>query len=183
MAVHAYYSRSTIIVVSMEIEDQQMHSSAALMGSARSKTLHHYSHCSFMPSIITLITQPASGDESPLPQKLLLFLPSAACIEVIVPPILLDHEWRLRQAQAYDTLTDLRGHLKVRAYVYRYKDQNLHGQQEILRSCDVVNSIKGKIKVDAAHYCAAYTALTTLSGALSKLDFRVLLLPIGDCVA
>ncbi|TFK78039.1 hypothetical protein K466DRAFT_607387 [Polyporus arcularius HHB13444] len=133
-----------------------------------------------MPSIVTILTQPTSGDESPLPQKLPLLLPSAACIEVIVPPVLLEHEWRLRQAQAYDALTDLRGHLEVRAYVYRYKDQNLRGQREILRSRDVVNGIEGKIKLDAARYRAAYSALTTLSGALSKLDWRGSLQPLLD---
>ncbi|KAI0685039.1 hypothetical protein C8T65DRAFT_712813 [Cerioporus squamosus] len=168
-AVHNYYSASTIIVVGMEIEDQQrklLADSAALSAHPtdlqHAKLLEHQNALQrridgwrkiqnlFMPSIVTLITQPASGDKSPLPQKLPLFLPSAVCIEVIVPPVLLDHEWRLRQAQAYDALTDLHGHLE------------------------------GKIKMDAAHYRAAYTALTTLSGSLSKLDWRGYLQPLLD---
>ena len=125
-----------------------------------------------MPAVVTLIAQDGTIGDSLLPQNLPLLLPSGACTDIVVPPILLEHEWRLRQAQALDALTDLRGHLEVRAYVYRYKDQHVRGQRETLRSRDIVNGIESKIKLDASRYRTAYSALTALSGALCKLDWR-----------
>ncbi|KAI0689311.1 hypothetical protein C8T65DRAFT_700284 [Cerioporus squamosus] len=198
-AVHEYYSASTIVVVGMEIEDQQrkLLTDSSALGSyptdmQRAKLIERQNALQrridgwrkiqnlFMPSVVTLITQAGSGDDSPLPQRLPLFLPSAACIEVVVSPCLLNHEWRMRQAQAYDALTDLRGHLEVRAYIYQYKDQHVRGQREITRSRDIVNGIEAKIKLDAARYRAAYIALTTLSGALSKVNWRGPLQPLLD---
>ena len=128
----------------------------------------------FMPAVVTLLCKPSAVNDSPLPQNLPLLLPSAACTDILVPRILLDHEWRLWEAQALDALTDLRGHLEVRAYVYRYKDEQVRGQRETLRSRDIVNGIEGKIKLDTSRYRAAYRALMTLSGALCKLDWRQL---------
>ncbi|RPD56280.1 hypothetical protein L226DRAFT_469306, partial [Lentinus tigrinus ALCF2SS1-7] len=200
-AVHDYYSASTIIIVGMEIEDQQRKLLAdhTALGAnptdlQRAKILERQNALQrridgwrkiqnlFMPSVVTLVSQQSSSDpqDSPLPQKASLFLPSSACIEVTVPHILLDHEWRLREAQALDALTDLRGHLEVRAYVYRYKDQHLRGQRETLRSRSIINSIENKIKMDASCYRAAYSALTTLSGALAKVNWRGSLQPLLD---
>ncbi len=131
----------------------------------------------FMPTVTTLIEHP---DDSPLPQDLALFLPSRACTQVVVPRVLLEQEWRLRQAQAYDALTDLRGHLEVRAYIYRYKDQQVRGQREGLRSNDIVHGIENKLKIDKLRYRAAYSALTTLAAALAKYDWRGSLQPLND---
>lgn len=125
-----------------------------------------------MPAVVTLICQYGTTGDSPLPQNLPLLLPSAACTDIVVPRILLEHEWRLREAQALDALTDLRGHLEVRAYVYRYKDQQVRGQRETLRSRDIVNGIESKIRLDTSRYRAAYGALMALSGALCKVDWR-----------
>ena len=93
---------------------------------------------------------------------------------------ILQREFRLREAQALDALTDLRGHLEVRAYVYRYKDQHVRGQRETLRSRDVVNGIEAKIKLDTSRYRAAYTALNTLSGILNTHDWRASLRVLND---
>ncbi len=133
-----------------------------------------------MPGVSTLIAQPSHADDFILPQNLPLFLPSAACAEVTVPRTLLDQEWRLREAQAYDALTDLRGHLEVRAYIYGYKDQHVRGQREGLRSNDIVEGIEDKLKVDKARYRVAYSAMTTLAAALGKLDWRGTLQPLND---
>ncbi len=134
----------------------------------------------FVPAVATLITQPDDADDIALPQNLPLFLPSSACIQVNVPRTLLDHEWRLREAQALDALSDLRGHLEVRAYIYRYKDHHVRGQRDGLRSRDIVNGIDNKIKMDALRYRAAYAALATLAAALGKLDWRGSLQPLHE---
>ena len=133
-----------------------------------------------MPTVATLIMQPDNVDDVALPQNLPLFLPSMACTQISVPRTLLDQEWRLRQAQALDALTDLRGHLEVRAYIYSYKDRHMRGQRESLRSRDIVNSVDSKIKMDAARYRSAYAAMTTLSAALGKVDWRAGLQPLND---
>ncbi len=134
----------------------------------------------FMPGVTTLIARPSHADESVLPQNLPLFLPSAACPEITVARTVLDQEWRLRQAQAYDALTDLRGHLEVRAYIYGYKDQHVRGQREGLRSNDIVHGIEDKITTDKTRYRAAYSAMTTLAAALGKVDWRGTLQPLND---
>lgn len=133
-----------------------------------------------MPAVATLFARPENVDDSSLPQNLPLFLPSTACTQIIVARSLLDHEWQLRQAQAFDALTDLRGHLEVRAYIYSYKDQHVRGQRESLRSRDIVNSVDSKIKLDASRYRTAYSALMTLSAALGKSDWRCGLQPLND---
>ncbi|KAI0690347.1 hypothetical protein C8T65DRAFT_588017, partial [Cerioporus squamosus] len=196
--LHEYYSSSTMIVIGIGIEDQQHKlraDSAALSASPtdlqRAKILERQNALQrrvdgwrgvqqlFIPSVATLVAQPRA-DDSILPQDHPLFLPSTACTWVTIPQLLLEHEWRLREAQAYDALTDLRGHLEVRAYLYRYKDEQVRGQKEITRSHDVIHGIDSKIKLNTSRYRAAYTALTTLSAALSKIDWRGSLQPLND---
>ncbi|RPD53249.1 hypothetical protein L226DRAFT_576495 [Lentinus tigrinus ALCF2SS1-7] len=198
-ALHQYYSSSTLVVVGMEIEDQQrkLLADSSALGAhptdlQRAKILERQNALQrridgwraiqelFMPGIATLIERPSHVDASSLPQNLPLLLPSTACVHIIVPNVLLTHEWRLRLAQAFDALTDLRGHLEVRAYVYRYKDHHVRGQRESLRSRDIVNGIEDKIKMDASRYCAAYSTLTTLSAALGKQDWRGSLQVLND---
>ncbi|KAI0693244.1 hypothetical protein C8T65DRAFT_711224 [Cerioporus squamosus] len=181
--LHEYYSSSTMIVIGIEMEDQQRKlraDSAALSASPtdlqRAKILERQNTLQrrqlFIPS--------PCADDSILPQDHPLFLPSTACTRVTIPQLLLEHEWRLWEAQAYDALTDLRGHLEVRAYLYRYKDEQVRGQKEITRSHDVIHGIDSKIKLNTSRYRAAYTALTTLSAALGKIDWRGSLQPLND---
>ncbi|TFK77860.1 hypothetical protein K466DRAFT_449601, partial [Polyporus arcularius HHB13444] len=89
-------------------------------------------------------------------------------------------EFRLRQAQALDALTDLRGHLEVRAYIYGYKDQHVRGQREGNRSHDVIHGIANKIKLATSRYRAAFTALTTLSNVLGDHSWRISLRVLND---
>ncbi|RDX41714.1 hypothetical protein OH76DRAFT_1459063 [Lentinus brumalis] len=197
--IHEYYSSSTLIVVGMEIEDQQRKLIADISNLGahptdlqRAKVLERQNALQrridgwraiqqlFMPAVATLFAQPTHPDPSSLPQNLPLFLPSTACPRISVARVLLEHEWALRQAQAYDSLTDLRGHLEVRAYIYKYKDQNMRGQRDGLRSRDIVNSIESKLKMDALRYRTAYMAMTTLSAALGKTDWRGGLQPLNE---
>ena len=134
----------------------------------------------FIPGIAILLPDRSITHDSTLPQLLPLLLPSAACTDITVDHAILHHEFRLREAQALDALTDLRGHLEVRAYVYRYKDQHVRGQRETLRSRDIVNGIEAKIKLDVSRYRAAYSALNTLSSVLSTHDWRASLRVLND---
>ncbi len=134
----------------------------------------------FVPGMATIL--PESGDEgdSCLPQELPLLLPSAACTQIAIPATSMQHEFRLRRAQALDALADLRGHLEVRAYIYGYKDQHVRGQRKGNRSNDVVHSIEGKIKLATSRYHAAFTALTTLSNVLGDHGWRLSLRVLDD---
>ncbi len=127
-----------------------------------------------------MLAQPSNVDESLQAHEVPLHLPSAACTQASVSSVLLTHEFRLRQAQAYDALADLRGHLEVRAYVFRYKDQHVRGQREHGRSIDIIKGIEGKIKMDAHRYRTAYAALMTLATALGKTDWRATLQPLNE---
>ncbi|RDX44819.1 hypothetical protein OH76DRAFT_1538089, partial [Lentinus brumalis] len=186
-ALHEDYSASTFVVAGLEIEDHQRKLKAdfAALGDhstdlARAKVLERQNALRrkidtwrgvqevFVPGIVSVLAQPSNVDESLQAHEVPLHLPSAACTQASVSSVLLTHEFRLRQAQAYDALADLRGHLEVRAYVFRYKDQHVRGQREHGRSIDIIKGIEGKIKMDAHRYRTAYAALMTLAMLRSR---------------
>ena len=57
-----------------------------------------------------------------------LRLPSSLHLRSACLPILQQHEFRLREAQAYEALDELRDHLRLRSHMYKYKDENIVGQ-------------------------------------------------------
>ncbi|KAI0747825.1 hypothetical protein C8Q80DRAFT_1316398 [Daedaleopsis nitida] len=122
----------------------------------------------FMPSVVTIQVQ--SGAVTPYQADLLLL--SAACTRITIPPVLLEHEWELRRAQAYDALTDLRARLELRAHMYHYKDRFVRGQREGTRSNALLQSIESKKNTNVARYRAAFAALEVLSAALGKTHWR-----------
>ncbi|KAG1837617.1 hypothetical protein F4604DRAFT_1885698 [Suillus subluteus] len=61
-----------------------------------------------------------------------LFLPSSLSHRVLCDDRLLEHEWELCQAQAYDTLNDLRTVLNLQYHLYKYKDTFIQGQGALL---------------------------------------------------
>ena len=77
-------------------------------------------------------------------------------------------EWRLRYAQAFDALSDLRGHLEVRTHLYKFKDRFVRGQRANTRSQTIIKAVDNKIKADAERYNAAYDALRALVHPLQK---------------
>ncbi|KAI1784420.1 hypothetical protein LXA43DRAFT_901665, partial [Ganoderma leucocontextum] len=140
---------STPIVVGLELEDQQRRLRADLAGL---------------------------GEATLQAQNTTLFLPSAVCARHVVSTALLNHEWRLREAQAHDALSDLRRHLEVRAYVF--KDTHGRGEREDTRS--KTNSIQAKLALNTERYRAAFTALCMVAIPLGKTNWQSYLQKLED---
>ncbi|TFK88753.1 hypothetical protein K466DRAFT_488291 [Polyporus arcularius HHB13444] len=118
----------------------------------------------------------AANEDASLAYNMPLLLPSAATTLSDRP--LLDLEWRLRYAQAFDALGDLRGHLEVRAHLYKFKDRFARGQRANTRSHTIIKTVDAKIDGDAERYRAAYGALKALAVPLVKTDWQSRLQPL-----
>ncbi|KAI0684985.1 hypothetical protein C8T65DRAFT_712842 [Cerioporus squamosus] len=112
----------------------------------------------------------AANKDASLAYNMPLLLPSAAT--TLSDRRLLDLEWRLRYAQAFDALGDLCGHLEVRAHLYKFKDRFARGQRANTRSNTIIKSVDAKIDADAERYHVAHGALKTLAVPLVKLDWQ-----------
>ncbi|KAG1813923.1 uncharacterized protein BJ212DRAFT_1447709 [Suillus subaureus] len=82
------------------------------------------------------------------------------------------YEWELQQAQAYDTLDDLCRHLQLRSHLYKFKANQLCGQQANTRAAGVLAKVELSIKTDAEQYHQAWTALVILGNILQEHSWR-----------
>ncbi|TFK80129.1 hypothetical protein K466DRAFT_504425 [Polyporus arcularius HHB13444] len=131
----------------------------------------------YMPGVAAERARFLAADENAsLAYNVPLILPSAAT--TVSTRTLLNHEWRLRYAQAFDALGDLRGHLEVRAHLYKFKDRFARGQRANTRANTIIKAVDAKIDADAERYRAAYGALRTLAIPLVKTDWQARLLPL-----
>ena len=83
-----------------------------------------------------------------------------------MPAVLLEHEFSLRQAQAYDALADLRDCLEVLKYLEGFMvstAQPVNGGLSMLASM-----VRAKIRLVVERYQAAYAALRQLDSVLHK---------------
>lgn len=120
------------------------------------------------------------GGSSEEAHDIALLLPSAVCGTVKVNKKLLKFEWRLRFAQAHDTLHQMRRHLLLRTHMYRFKDRYGHGQRHHTRSLGAIKLLQGKIDAEAARYREHYSALTQLAGTLVNVGWEESLRPLQD---
>ena len=116
------------------------------------------------------------------PQDLPLYLPSTLPVRTACSTKLQQYEFRLREAQAYEALEDVRQHLRLRTHLYKYKDKNVTGQHANTRSQNLINSVQGKVGASAATYTRARNALTKLSPLFGEVGWRskLLVLEPGD---
>ena len=93
-----------------------------------------------------------------------LFLPSVIHTELSLPDdrYLLEYELRLREAQAYDTLAELRGYLGLIAYMdarfQKYPDVDRAERAKL-----VVDIVQAKIALGVIRYRSIYAAITRLA--------------------
>ncbi len=120
----------------------------------------------------------AATESASVPFNIPLLLPSATVGSTVCTPALMELEWRLRYAQAFDALADLRGHLEVRSHLYKFKDRFARGQRANTRAMTVVKQADAKIAADAARYRAAYAALCALAVPLGKIGWAAHLSPL-----
>ncbi|KAG6809667.1 hypothetical protein H0H92_015232, partial [Tricholoma furcatifolium] len=83
----------------------------------------------YMPAVVALRridTMTAHSKTTPPPvHEYPLWLPSSIHSKVPFDSHLADIEWELRVAQAHEALEDLRRHLQIRSYLFKFKDQNV----------------------------------------------------------
>ncbi|GBE83266.1 hypothetical protein SCP_0503140 [Sparassis crispa] len=99
---------------------------------------------------------------------MVLYLPSELPSGTLCDPRVQRYELRLRTAQAYDALDELRRHLRVHAHLYKFKDRFVHGQRYLTRAKTVIARVQDKINADAARYHRAYSAINSWATLLHE---------------
>lgn len=112
-------------------------------------------------------TSPSSSSTSGQPEDAEIWLPSHIPTlhhDIVCMSGLPDIEVRLREAQAYDALDKVRNTLKVKSRMIEFKNRNVRGQREGLKSRSVIDSIHEKARLAAERYRRARIAKMFLSG-------------------
>jgi hypothetical protein len=126
----------------------------------------------YMPSIAVLMckldedlpTHPVPPQTQDLP----LFLPSELDGRVSCSLKLKEYEWRLRFAQAYDTLDELRDQLHIRMHMWKDKQQNARGVAAHTHVQNALAHQEERITAAAHKYRVARKALKNLAHDLDK---------------
>ncbi|KAL1948716.1 hypothetical protein VTO73DRAFT_10522 [Trametes versicolor] len=199
-ALHEKLSESGVVIAGIELQDQQIrlkadcvaiHLHATDLQRARIQERQNVLRRRidawagiqqlYMPAVASRRARMMSeSEEASLSYNIPLLLPSAAYPVSPCSATLLDHEWRLRYAQAFDSLDDLRGHLEVRTHLYKFKDRFARGQRPNTRAMSIIKAVESKITIDATRYRIARAALYNLCGVLRKLDWQDHLRPLAD---
>jgi hypothetical protein len=74
-------------------------------------------------------------------------------------------EEKLRTAQCYDALEGIRHVLKIKSRLIKFKQKNVRGQKEGLRSRAIIDKVHHRARATAAKYRAARAAKLLLSGS------------------
>ena len=114
------------------------------------------------------------------PHLIPLWLPSQINGRVPVDTSLVNIEWKLRHAQAYESRDSLRHYLQVRAYLYKFKDRFVWGQGANTRARNAISGVQAKIDAAAAEYRVAYGALLLLSSQVLDFGWKDELLLLKD---
>ncbi|KAF8176874.1 hypothetical protein K438DRAFT_1588036 [Mycena galopus ATCC 62051] len=120
-----------------------------------------------LPQWIARQNPPVSARDSSKPETIKIHLPSslpAADRDAICTPGLVAQEESLRNAQAHDSLRDLRRGLRTRTFAHRFKRQHLSGQGMYTKSRSLLDGIESSIREAASRYRAARAALFALRG-------------------
>lgn len=83
-----------------------------------------------------------------------------------IDPRLLELEWKLRLAQAYESLDQIRHHLQIRTHVFKFKDRFVRGQGANTRARGAISTIQANIDSNCDTYRVARSALVSLGNAL-----------------
>ncbi|KAG6914117.1 hypothetical protein DXG01_002336 [Tephrocybe rancida] len=123
----------------------------------------------------------AAAKKKPLtPYTLSLFLPSQIGSKLPVLPHLVEVEWKLRIAQAYEALDALRHNLQIWAHLFKFKDRFIRGQHANTRARGAIDTVQARIDAAASEYRAAHKALDSLSTVSGDTSWRAQLLPLQD---
>ncbi|KAF7972344.1 hypothetical protein HWV62_18114 [Athelia sp. TMB] len=121
----------------------------------------------YMPGVSVIRTRDeqatAAKSKAVEPFDIPLHLPSALSRRLRTSPKLFIYEFRLRTAQAYEALEELRRHLRLRTHIFHFKDRNVPGQRANTRSQNLVTRAQTKINASAAKYKRARASLHSIS--------------------
>jgi hypothetical protein len=109
-----------------------------------------------------------------------LYLPSAVKQRAGCTTQLRDYEFRLRQAQAFDALNEIRQGLRLRSQLWKFKTSFERGQRPNTRARGVIERCNHKIKLAAAKYHAAYSALRSLDKYVDVVGWDIQLRKLED---
>ncbi|KAJ6542094.1 hypothetical protein DFH09DRAFT_929200 [Mycena vulgaris] len=121
--------------------------------------------------------KPVAGD---LVQDIPLLLPSALDVEVPCLRELQSFEFRLREGQAHEALYEMRHQLLIRTHEYKYKDHNLRGVRDGMRSNAKIEGIENQITRATATYRVARKALEVLGARLGEVAWEMVLKVLHD---
>ncbi|KAJ7147717.1 hypothetical protein C8R43DRAFT_1129633 [Mycena crocata] len=112
-------------------------------------------------------------------QHMVLWLPSEIKGRVECDIELYEYEFRLREAQAHETLDEIRHQLLLRTHLYKYKDMYARGVKANTRCQTKIASVEERIRRSAERYRAARKALVGLGRELKKTSWEALLRPLA----
>lgn len=109
-----------------------------------------------------------------------LYLPSSLPTTFACSSQLREYEFKLREAQAFEALEDLRQALRLRTYMFKYKDRHLTGQSANTRCLNLLKRVHKKVDAAKAKYRMARRALVVLGVKLGEIGWMAKLLPLND---
>lgn len=109
-----------------------------------------------------------------------LHLPSSIKSRSACTLKLRQYEFKIREAQAYEALAELREQLQLRTHMYKFKDKNIVGQSASTRCQNLIKRVQVKLKASAAKYTLARGAMTRLSVHTADIGWQTILLPLRD---
>lgn len=141
-------------------------------------------HLLYMPAVAVLRAcddkdVSALDEESPI-YDTLLYLPSSLPMNTSCDLTLQRYEFRLREAQAYDALEELRQRLCLQSHMWKWKDKNTVGQRASTRQQGLIGRVDKKVKVSTTKYRMARAALAKLGDHVGEFKWRDRLLPLHD---
>jgi hypothetical protein len=126
----------------------------------------------YMPGTATLRIKDAenapTGGPDLKPWDIKLYLPSEVGFQTSCDEKLRECEWKLREAQANDSLDELRDSLRLSTHLYKWKTAFVRGQRPSTRARTVISRADAKSQAAAAKYRTARHALVRLGTMLGK---------------
>ncbi|KAF6753731.1 hypothetical protein DFP72DRAFT_813809 [Ephemerocybe angulata] len=133
----------------------------------------------YIPATI-LLRQKATGPKTIAPYDLQLWLPSGIGNMAPIDTRLIEIEYKLREAQAQESLTTLRRCLQRRVTVYDLKKRWIRGQAPNTKALNLLAQIESQISTAKEEYRQSRRSLLTLGGMLGKVGLEEFYLPLED---
>jgi hypothetical protein len=127
-----------------------------------------------MPAISALQSQldRMAGPDEIRAQDIPLWLPSNVGLDGPCDLQLQKYEWKLRYAQANDSLNDMRRHLCYRSHLWKHKDRFIRGQTLSMQSHTIIDQCTAKLDACIERYTVARQALVVLAPLLDMMGWE-----------